>query len=161
MRDAIHIVCLFAFFLLLAADFPGGLAGPCPAPVRQPAFASFVELHPSVHAVYLESARTTWQVRNASRRRPVIGSLDSGVPLLSDCLPPRDKVVFADIEIPAMPAGPADIGAYSLVPASEGADIPAFSTRPAERGTDVATERFSRQDMLSVDNYGKTKEMMQ
>ena len=161
MRDAIHIACLFAFFLLLAADFPGGLADPCQAPARQPAFASFVELPPSVHAAYLESARTMWQVRNASRRRPVIGSLDSGIPLLADGLPPRDRAVFADIEIPAMPAGPADIGAYSLVPASEGADIPAFSTRPAGQGAAGDAGRFSRQDMLSIDNYGKTKEMMQ
>ena len=161
MRDVLYIFSLFAFFLLLATDFPGGLATPCPPPVRPAAFASFVELPPSVHAAYLESARTTWQVRNGLRLRPVIGSLDSGVPLLADGLPPRDGVVFADVEIPAMPVGAADIGSYSLMPASEGADIPAFSVRPAGHDAPIPTETFSRKDMLSIDNYGKIKEMIQ
>ena len=161
MRDALYIFCLFAFFLLLAADFPSGLATSCTVPERQPVFASFVELPPSVHAACLESARTTWQVRNGSRSRPIIGSLDSGVPLLLDSLPPREGVVFADIEIPVMSTVPIDIGAYSLMPESEGADNPAFSTRPTRQDAAVPTEMFSRKDMLSVDNYGKIKEMIQ
>ena len=161
MRDVLYIFCLFVFFMLLAADFPGGLASPCQAPGRQPAFASFVELSQSVHAVCLESARTTWQVRNGSRRRPVIGSLDSGVPLLFDSLPPREGVVFADVEMSAMPVGPVEIGTYSLIPASEGFDSPAFSTRPARQDAEDAAETFSMKDMLSVDNYGKIKEMIQ
>ena len=166
MRDAFYIFGLFAFFLLLAADFPAQLAEDRPLPARKSTFASFVELPPSVHAAYLESARTTWQVRSGSRGRPVIGSLDSGVPLLTDSLPPREKVVFGVIEIPDMPVGATDIGAYSLVPATGGADSPVFCARPAnscapgDSGGD-ASAPFRRSDMLSIDNYGKLKEIMQ
>lgn len=161
MRDALYIFCLFVLFLLLAADFPDGLATTCPPPVRHAAFASFVELPSSLHAAYLESARTTWQVRNGSWRGPVIGSLDSGVPFLAESLPPREEVVFAGIEIPVMPAGPIDVGTYSLMPTSEGVDNPTFSTRPSEQGELGVQEPFSRKDMLSIDNYGKIKEMIQ
>ena len=166
MRDALYISGLFAFFLLLAADFPARLAEISPAAERQRAFASFVELPPATHAACLESARTIWQVRSGSRGRPVIGSLDSGVPLLTDCLPPRESAVFGDIEIPSMPLGPADVGAYSLLPATEGADVPAFGARPPDSGARKggsagATAPFPADEMLSVDRYGKLKEIMQ
>ena len=166
MRDMLYISCLFAFFLLLAADFPMESAKTCPTPVRHPAFASFVELSPSVHAACLESARTIWQVRSGSRGRPVIGSLDSGIPLLTEFLPPREKVMFADVEITPMPTGPVDVGVYSLLPASESADNAVYSTRPAktapekDQGKDTSVP-FSKKDMLSVDQFRKLKEIMQ
>ena len=130
MRDILYILCLFAFFLLLAADFPMALAKVHEVPRQRAAFATFVELSPSVHAACLESARTTWQVRSGSRGRPVIGSLDSGIPLLTSFLPQQEKVVFGDIEISSVPIGSVDVGVYSLLPATESMDNPILSTRP-------------------------------
>ena len=165
MRDILYITGLFAAFLALAMDFPQKLAEERrDRPV--PSFASFVELSPSVHAACLELARTSWQVRSGSRGRPVIGSLDSGIPLLTEFLPPREKVMFADVEITPMPAGPVDVGVYSLLPASESADNAVYSTRPAktapekDQGKDTSVP-FSKKDMLSVDQFRKLKEIMQ
>ena len=165
MRDVLYITGLLAAFMLLTMDFPSELA------VRHldspsPAFASFVELPTSVHAAYLESARTSWQVRSGSRGNPVIGSLDSGIPLLADCIPAREKVEFKEIETAALPAGQVDVGEYALMPVSEGVDNPVFSTRPAavDGGDAVAEDEskpFSRQEMLSVEAFRKIKEIMQ
>lgn len=167
MRDILYIFGLFAFFLLLAADFPEGMAERCAASEPRAAFASFVELPPAMHAACLESARTTWQVRNGSRGRPVIGILDSGIPLLTDHLPPRENVVFKDIEIQSKPVGPTDISVYSLMPATEGVNSPAFETRSISDSAVVkevgasAKAPFPDDEMLSTDRYRKLKEIMQ
>ena len=165
MRDVLYITGLLAAFMLLTMDFPSELA------VRRldspsPAFASFVELPTSVHAAYLESARTSWQVRSDSRGGPAIGSLDSGIPLLMDSFPAREDVEFKEMETAALPAGQVDVGEYSLMPTSEGVDYPGFSSRPiAEDAKDAdsgdESRPFPRAEMLSVDAFRKIKEIMQ
>ena len=160
MRDILYITGLFAAFLALAMDFPQKLAEERrDRPV--PSFASFVELSPSVHAACLELARTSWQVRSGSMANPVIGSLDSGIPLLSDSLPPAAKVEFREIAVPALPVGRADMEDYSLLPATSGADSPAFATRPSGPAEDGAGPAFPRQEMISVETSRKLKEIMQ
>ena len=165
MRDVLYIVGLSAAFALLAMDFPSRLAEKCPERT-QVSFASFVELSPSMHAAYLESARTSWQVRSDSRGGPAIGSLDSGIPLLMDSFPAREAVEFKEMETAALPAGQVDVGEYSLMPTSEGVDYPGFSSRPvAEDAKDAdsgdESRPFPRAEMLSVDAFRKIKEIMQ
>ena len=160
MRDFLYMAGLFAAFLALAMDFPQKLAEDC-RERPDPSFASFVELSPSLHAACLELARTPWQVRSGSRANPVIGSLDSGIPLLSDFLPPAAKVEFREIEIPAQSAGRVDMEEYSLLPATSGADIPAFATRPLAPAAENAGPAFPRPEMLSVEASRKIKEIMQ
>lgn len=160
MRDVLYITGLFVAFTLLAMDFPSGLSKSFQAP-SPPSFASFVELSPSAHAACLESARTSWQVRSGFRGSPVIGSLDSSFPLLTDYLPEKEKVEFRKIETLALPVGQVDVGEYSLLPASEGMDSPMLSTRPVGIGGGDAKDQFSRSEMLSVDAFGKIKEIMQ
>ena len=166
MRDMLYISCLFACFLLLAAQFPSNMEGKRTAGGNQAAYASFVELPSSVHASCLEAAKTTWQVRSGSRGRTVIGSLDAGIPLLADSFPPMERPALADIEVSFMPAGPADVCVYSLLPSSEGVDSPAFSMRSTHSGgknsaDDGSSPPFTKADMLSVDGFKKLKEIMQ
>ena len=163
MRDLLYIVGLLAAVCILAADFPVSAANVSGEESVRVPFASYVELSPSVHAAYLESARTSWQVRSGSRGRPVIGSLDSGVPLLMESLPVREKVEFGRIEGSASPVGIVDVGVYSLLPGSEGVDSPRFSAKPQcdmveDGGNDKA---FPKDEMLSVDQFRKLKEIMQ
>lgn len=165
MRDILYIIGLLAAFMLLAFDFPSKISEKCPERIQVP-FASFVELSPSMHAAYLESARTSWQVRSGSKGGPAIGSLDSGIPLLADCLPAQADVEFMEIETAVLPVGQVDVGEYSLMPLSEGFDDPRFSSRPAAVAANDADSRdeskpFSRSDMLSVDSFRKIKEIMQ
>ena len=164
MRDVLYIIGLLAAFALLAADFPSAaveMRHDAPSPV----FASFVELSPSVHAAYFESAKTSWQVRSGSRGSPVTGSLDSGIPLLADSIPAAGKVVFREIEDSAFPVGQVDAAVFSLVPDSEGVDYPAFSTKPTASGAadglkDISGP-FPKSEMLSVESYRKIKEIIQ
>ena len=61
MRDLLYIVGLMAAICIFAADFPVAVATVCKEGTARVPFASYVELSPSVHAAYLESARTSWQ----------------------------------------------------------------------------------------------------
>lgn len=162
MREIFYITGLMAAISLLALDFPVGVSGLVHEVRANPPFASYVELSPSVHAACLETAKTSWQVRSGSRGRPVIGSLDSGVPLLTDALPPMTKVVFREIGDGDSPLGPIDTDVYSLMPGTEGSDIPSFAVRPQDV-KDAGGNRagFTKDDMLSVENFRKLKEIMQ
>ncbi len=160
MRDVLYIIGLLTIFGLLAMDFPSGVVKQSQFPRSVP-FASFVELSPSVHALCLESARTSWQVRSGARGSLIVGSLDSGIPLLADCFPEREKVEFKAIADQALPVGAVDVGEYSLMPVSEGMDSPILSTRPIGPSIDDAEKPFSRSEMLSVDHFRKIKEIMQ
>lgn len=163
MRDFLYIAGLLAAVCILATDFPVAAANVCnEGPVRIP-FASYVELRPSVHAAYLESARTSWQVRSGSRGHPVIGSLDSGVPLLMESLPARENVEFRRMDGLDSPVGNVDVGVYSLLPGSEGVNSPGFSAKP-QRGVPEGGDKdmvFPKDEMLSVDQFRKLKEIMQ
>ena len=88
MRDALHIFGLFAVFAFLALQFPKGAVLVEKESAERAPFAEFVTLSPNAHAVYLDAARTSWQVKNEARSRPSIGRLDADVPLLSELLPP-------------------------------------------------------------------------
>ena len=88
MRDALHIFGLFAVFAFLALQFPKGAVLDEKESAGSAPFAEFVTLSPKAHAVYLDAARTSWQVKNEARSRPSIGRLDADVPLLSELLPP-------------------------------------------------------------------------
>ena len=163
MRDLLYIAGLLAAICILAADFPVSAANVSGEESVRVPFASYVELSPSVHAAYIESARTSWQVRSGSRGRPVIGSLDSGVPLLMESLPVREKVEFRRLEGLGLPVVPIDVDVYSLLPGSEGADSPRFSAKPQRGmpeggGKDMA---FPKAEMLSVEQFSKLKEIMQ
>ena len=163
MRDLLYIVGLMLAMCILAADFPATVATVHDEGYVRVPFASYVELSPSVHAAYLESARTSWQVRSGSRGRPVIGSLDSGVPLLMDTLPSREKVVFRRVDGLDSPVGPIDVDVYSLLPGTEGVNSPRFSAKPqhgAPEGGDKPMA-FPDVEMLSVDQFRKLKEIMQ
>ena len=163
MRDLLDIVGLLAAVCILAADFPVSAANVSGEESVRVPFASYVELSPSVHAAYLESARTSWQVRSGSRGRPVIGSLDSGVPLLMESLPVREKVEFRRMDSLDSPVGNVDIDVYSLLPGSEGVDSPRFFAKP-QRGMPEDVDKtiaFPDVEMLSVDQFRKLKEIMQ
>ena len=163
MRDLLYIVGLLAAVCILAADFPVSAANVSGEESVRVPFASYVELSPSAHAAFLESARTSWQVRSGSRGRPVIGSLDSGVPLLMESLPAREKVEFRRMDGSDSPVGNVDIDVYSLLPGPAGVDSPRFSAKPQRGmpeggGKDMA---FPKAEMLSVDQFRKLKEIMQ
>ena len=163
MRDLLYIVGLMAAICIFAADFPVAVATVCKEGSARVPFASYVELSPSVHAAYLESARTSWQVRSGSRVRPVIGSLDSGVPLLMETLPAWVKVEFSRVEGMDSPVGPVDVDVYSLLPGTEGVNSQKFSAKPCygvPEGVDKAMA-FPKAEMLSVDQFRKIKEIMQ
>lgn len=164
MRETLYILGLMGAIFLLALDFPAGAVGIAPQARVRPPFASYVELSPSAHAACLEAAKTSWQVRSGSRGRPVIGSLDSGVPLLMDSLPSPEKVVFRECDVSDSPVGLAEIDVYSLMPGTEGVDSPSFKVRPQGDDGAKAGERkaaFPRADMLSIKDFGKLKEIMQ
>jgi hypothetical protein len=159
MRDLAYITGLFAAFVLLAMDFPSQIADSRRS-VPSPAFASFVELSSSAHSACLEAARTSWQVRSGSMGNPVIGSLDSGFPLLAEHLPACEKVKFKDVAISSFPVGRVDAGEYSLMPMTEGQDIPMPSPMPSPIGGDEVEKPFPRSEMLSTDVLKKIKEIM-
>ena len=164
MRETLYILGLMGAIFLLALDFPTGAVGIAPQTRVRPPFASYVELSSEAHAACLEAAKTSWQVRSGSRGRPVIGSLDSGVPLLMDSLPSPEKVVFRGCDVTDSPVGPAEIDVYSLMPGTEGVDSPSFKVRPQGGDGAKAGERkaaFPRADMLSIKDFEKLKEIMQ
>jgi hypothetical protein len=93
----------------------------------------------------------------------VIGSLDSGVPLLMESLPVREKVEFRRMDSLDSPVGNVDIDVYSLLPGSEGVDSPRFFAKP-QRGMPEDVDKtiaFPDVEMLSVDQFRKLKEIMQ
>ena len=105
-------------------------------------------------------------MRRGFRGSPAIGSLDSEIPLLAECLPALKKVEFMEIETLAFPLERVDVGEYSLLPVSKGVDNPVFSTKPVvsdAKNTDGGNkfEPFSMSEMLSVDAFRKIKEIMQ
>lgn len=167
MRDAVHIGALIAVFVFLATRFPQDMPVQAPSAAEAGAFASFVTLSPDAHATLLEAARTSWQVRSESRGRPSIGRLDSGIPLLSDSLPPPERCDFPEAGRKAASLRAPDAGTYSLLPQTMGADIPAFAVKatPAEAsssgGNGGVRQAFSRDDMVSTENSTKLKEIMQ
>ena len=127
MRDTLHIAGLFAVFAFLALQFPKGALLEERESAEQATFAEFVTLSPDAHAVYLEAARTSWQVKNEARSRPSIGRLDADVPLLSELLPPP-SLYLAPLPSPdAAPLPPPDPETYALIPPTRGADMPAFA----------------------------------
>jgi hypothetical protein len=162
MRDALYITGLLAAVFVLAADFPVGVADVRADAGMRTAFASFVELSPSVHAACLETAKTSWQVRSGSRARPLIGSLDAAVPLLDATIPAGEKDVFADVPVTDSPLGAPPVEVYSLMPESAGADSSRFVARPVRTGdaADEATLPFPKNDMLSLEPFSKLKEMI-
>ncbi|MBO5941503.1 MAG: hypothetical protein J6R18_09950 [Kiritimatiellae bacterium] len=164
MRDVLYIACLFLAAAVLSMDFPVEAAKIWTDSHSPSPFASYVELSPQVHAACIESARTSWQVRSGSKGRPSIGSLDSGVPLLSESLPPRETIVFRRKENLSSPVGPVRTEVYSLMPLTSGADIEKYSSAPpsGKRPSEVISELpFSAGEMLSTENSGKLKEIMQ
>ena len=163
MRDALHIGGLFLMFAFLATRFPS--AAPLPPDVGpRPAFASFVTFTPAAHAARLEAARTSWQVRSQARSRPSIGRLDTGIPLLSETLPPPATAAFPLPGPARSRLPPPDAETYALLPGTEGAEMPEFAprarrTEPAD--TPVRPPAFGRDEMLSTDNSTILKEIMQ
>ena len=167
MRDALHIFGLFAVFALLALQFPKGALLEEREPVERAPFAEFVTFSPKAHAVYLEAARTSWQVKNEARSRPSIGRLDADVPLLSELLPPP-SLSLATLPSPdATPLPPPDPETFALIPPTRGADMPAFAVRVLRAETDhppeepAAKPAFGRAEMLSTENSRILKEIMQ
>ena len=77
MRDLLYIVGLLAAICILAADFPVSAANVIGEESVRVPFASYVELSPSAHAAFLESARTSWQVRSGSRFLKFLKPLNS------------------------------------------------------------------------------------
>ena len=164
MRDVVYMSGILCLFAMLAAEFPEfPPAGPEVSRGVE-SFASFVELSPEAHALCLESAKMSWRIGGVARPRASIGSLDAGIPLLTDFLPPLDGPRFADVAVSGNPLAAADIGTYSLRPASLGRDMPEFAQKPAGAtsgaGSASATAGFSREDMLSLENMHKMKEMV-
>ena len=161
MRDALHIGGLFLVFAFLATRFPP--VAPLPhGDGDRPAFASFVTLTPAAHAALLGAARTSWQVRSQARSRPSIGRLDSGIPLLSEALPPPEPVDFPPLDPETSSLPPPDSEAYALLPRTEGAAMPEFAPRRAESaGASARRPAFGREEMLSTDNSTILKEIMQ
>ena len=161
MRDALHIGGLILVFAFLATRFPSLAPVPADDRARQ-SFASFVTLSPAAHAVLLEATRTSWQVRNHARGKPSIGRLDSGIPLLSDSLPPPPlELSCLDKETTGLP--PPDPETYALLPNTEGAEMPEFVPRAHKaESADVSAKKstFGRDAMLSTDNSTILKEIM-
>ena len=167
MRDALHIAGLFAVFAFLALQFPEGAVLEEKGAVERAPFAEFVTLSPEAHAVYLDAARTSWQVKNEARSRPSIGRLDADVPLLSELLPPP-SLSLVSLPVPdATPLPPPDPETFSLIPPTRGADMPTFAVRARHAETDHPPEdpatkpAFGRAEMLSTENSRILKEIMQ
>ena len=167
MRDAFHIFALFAVFAFLALQFPKGALLEEKEPAERAPFAEFVTLSTQAHAVYLEAARTSWQVKNEARSRPSIGRLDADLPLLSELLPPP-SLSFATLPSPgATSLPPPDPETFALIPPTRGADMPAFAVRVLHAETDHPPEEpaakpvFGRAEMLSTENSRILKEIMQ
>ena len=165
MRDFLQIGVLFFLFAFLVTRYPTTV--PKASPVARPvsSFASFVTLSPSAHAARLEAARTSWQVRSKARGRPMIGRLDSSIPLLTDALPPPEADAFAPLPVTraALPAPDADT--YALMPPTLGAEMADFAigTRQAGSGLQSAVAvqpPFDRKAMLATDDYRSIKEIM-
>ena len=167
MRDALHIFGLFAVFAFLALQFPKGALLEEKEPAARAPFAEFVTLSPKAHAVYLDAARTSWQVKNEARGQPSIGRLDADVPLLSELLPPP-TLSFASLPTPDVaPLPPPTPETFALIPPTRGADMPTFAVRARHAETDhppeepAAKPAFSRAEMLSTENSRILKEIMQ
>ena len=167
MRDALHIFGLFAVFAFLALQFPKGVVLEEAEPVAHASFAEFVTLSPKAHAVYLDAARTSWQVKSEARSRPSIGRLDADVPVLSELLPPP-SLSFASLPTPdAAPLPPPTPETFALIPPTRGADMPTFAVRALHAETDHPPEdpatkpAFGRAEMLSTENSRILKEIMQ
>lgn len=167
MRDAIHIGLLALVFAFLATRFPSSLPS-APAVATAPAFASFITLSPAAHSAWLESARTSWQVRNQARSRPSIGRLDADIPLLAEILPPIQPVVFRHPKQAAADIPMSDGDTYSFLPPSGGADMAEFSAPPRAKDADVparqgepAKPAFDRKSMVSFEQSRILKEIMQ
>lgn len=158
MRDIVYMSCVLLLFVLLAAEFPDLSRCGRSAAAGSASFASFVVLPSDVYAACLESARTSWQVGSGVKPRASIGSLDAGIPLLADFLPPPEEPRFADVGMGGSPLGAAEIETYSLRPASLGRDMPEFAQRSAAGGAAPASGGFSLEEMLSFGNMGQMKE---
>ena len=167
MRDALHMAGLFAVFAFLALQFPEAAVSKGGRGSEHPPFAAFVTLSPAAHAAYLDSARTSWQVKSEARSRPTIGRLDSDVPILSETFPPPVFYLTAVPSAPPTPLPPPGPETYSLLPPTLGADMPAFAVRVLQAETDhppeetTAKPAFGRAEMLSTDNSRILKEIMQ
>ena len=167
MRDALHIFGLFAVFAFLALQFPKGAVLVEKEPAERAPFAEFVTLSPNAHAVYLDAARTSWQVKNEARSRPSIGRLDADVPLLSELLPPPSLTLASLPSSDAAPLPPPDPETFALIPPTRGADMPTFAVRVLHAETDhppeesAAKPAFGRAEMLSTENSRILKEIMQ
>lgn len=161
MRDALYIVCLFAAVFLLALDYPSGIWNLDEPHSPGAAFASFVTLSPSVHAACIEAARTSWKVTSEARSRPVERSLDSGISLLDDFLPPPAKA-FVDVSgfsVASFGGSPA-VDIYSLLPETAEKNMLKFSAKPSG-GEHSPAPAFSMGEMLSTSNSATLKEIMQ
>ena len=167
MRDALHIFGLFAVFAFLALQFPKGVLQEKKELAERAPFAEFVTLSPNAHAIYLDAARTSWQVKNEARSRPSIGRLDADVPLLSELLPPPSLSLAPLPPTDAVPLPPPDPETFALIPPTRGADMPAFAVRVLHAETDhppeesAAKPAFGRAEMLSTENSRILKEIMQ
>lgn len=164
MRDALYIGCLLLAVAVLAMDFPVAAVKPLFDSNSQSSFASYVELSPRVHADCIEAARTSWQVRSGSKVRPSIGGLDSGMPLLSESAPLQETVDFKQKEDIRSPVGSVCPEVYSLMPQTSGADMKKYSIKRSseKEATEVISELpFPIKEMLSTENSGKLKEIMQ
>jgi len=167
MRDALHMIGLFAVFAFLALQFPESAVSKGAREMARAPFATFVTLSPAAHAAYLDRARTSWQVRSEARSRPNIGRLDSDVPILSEALPPPVFYLATLPSAPSAPLPPPDPETYSLLPPTRGANVPAFAVRvpraEADRLPEDATAKaaFGRAEMLSTENSKILKEIMQ
>lgn len=167
MRDILHIGGLFLVFAFLVTRFPSELpllAGT--ERISPPPFASFVTLSPAASAAQLEAARTSWQVRSRARGRPLIGQLDSDIPLLAETLPPPETGGFSALSSDVSGLPPPDVETYAFLPPTVGADMPDFvpSARRAEvfdPSADRAPRKaFGREEMLSTENSRTLKEIM-
>ena len=102
----------------------------------------------------------------SARGRPLIGRLDSDIPLLAETLPPPETGGFSDLppDVPGLP--PPDVETYAFLPPTAGADMPDFI--PAvTRAESVAPSAdraprmtFGLEEMLSTENSRTLKEIM-
>lgn len=168
MRDAIYVIGLFLIFSFLAMQFPLGVVDErCVHDSGNAPFATYVTLTPETYAVYLDAARTSWQVRRDARGRPYIGRLDSDIQLLDESILPPLVNVPAAPRHSGPPIPPPEIETYSMIPPTKGVDVAAFSMRASRAERDHPPEEtserhsFGRTDMLSTDNSRILKEIMQ
>ena len=167
MRDAFHIGGLFLVFAFLMTRFPADL--PIMSNVEKsdtPPFASFITLSPAAYAAWQEAARTSWQIRSQARGRPLIGRLDSDIPLLTETLPPpmANALPLSSSDVFCLP--PPDIDTYAFLPPTVGAAMPEFAP-PAQRmkvvdppADHVSRVTFEKDEMLSIENSRTLKEIM-